>query len=159
MIVARTLPTWPKFKRQSRIPCYQSNLWLPRWNEKAIWRPRRSKNVEKIQCKNRLFTHTHSRTNPHTRTLTPPPHSTHPHSHKWGYSFQDLFAYLPIAALLEKRVLCMHGGISPVRASQSAIRPRLPSETLFFSTLTRWTIFATSNDRWARFPCKAWPQI
>lgn len=27
--------------------------------------------------------------------------------------FTDLFNYLPVAALIEERILCMHGGLSP----------------------------------------------
>ena len=37
-------------------------------------------------------------------------------------AFNDLFGYLPLAALIQKKILCMHGGISPMLNSLDDIR-------------------------------------
>ena len=39
----------------------------------------------------------------------------------WGY-FTDLFDYLPIAALIEGKILCVHGGLSPHLTTVDQIR-------------------------------------
>jgi len=36
-------------------------------------------------------------------------------------SFTDLFNYLPVAALIDERILCMHGGLSPELHTMSDI--------------------------------------
>lgn len=35
------------------------------------------------------------------------------YSVKLWKSFTDLFNFLPVAALIDERILCMHGGLSP----------------------------------------------
>lgn len=35
------------------------------------------------------------------------------YSVKLWRSFTDLFNFLPVAALIDERILCMHGGLSP----------------------------------------------
>ena len=36
-------------------------------------------------------------------------------------SFSDLFNWFPVSALIEERILCMHGGLSPYLVSISDI--------------------------------------
>jgi serine/threonine-protein phosphatase PP1 catalytic subunit len=43
-------------------------------------------------------------------------------------SFTDLFNFLPVAALIEDRIICMHGGLSPDLNNINDIE-RLPRPT------------------------------
>lgn len=42
-------------------------------------------------------------------------------SNVWGY-FTDLFDYLPLAALIEGKIFCVHGGLSPFLSTVDQIR-------------------------------------
>merc|ERR1711916_165561 len=43
----------------------------------------------------------------------------------WKY-FTDLFDYLPLTALVENQIFCLHGGLSPSIDTLDHVRPRRP---------------------------------
>ena len=43
-------------------------------------------------------------------------------NHNVWYYFNDTFDYLPIAAIVEGEIFCVHGGLSPKRTTIDSIR-------------------------------------
>jgi len=57
----------------------------------------------------------------------------------WKY-FTDLFDYLPLTALIEKQIFCLHGGLSPSSDTLMAIMEQdrvqeVPHEGLLFYSI------------------------
>jgi serine/threonine-protein phosphatase PP1 catalytic subunit len=67
-------------------------------------------------------------------------------------TFCDLFNYMPVAAIIEKKIFCVHGGISPFLTSLGAIlalrRPQqIPDEGLLCDLV--WSDPSPDHDGWA----------
>lgn len=78
---------------------------------------------------------------------------TEPEAEQLWRAFNDLFAYLPLAALVQKRILCMHGGVSAHLNSLDDIR------NVRVLSYARLTISFRSNVR-SKIPAPSrWPAI
>uniref|UniRef100_A0A0K0EI13 Serine/threonine-protein phosphatase n=1 Tax=Strongyloides stercoralis TaxID=6248 RepID=A0A0K0EI13_STRER len=67
------------------------------------------------------------------------------------WDFQSLFNRLPMAALINKRIFCMHGGLSPELTNfdtvRSTIRPVEPPESGYLTDLI-WSDPTNKGDGW-----------
>lgn len=65
--------------------------------------------------------------------------------------FTDLFNWLPVAAVIDDKILCMHGGLSPDLRNQSDIEglPRpcdIPDSGKLYLFLNDYNIYISKNQ-------------